>query len=33
MYNVPLRHVHENTAAMEKQCVTYSECVFLALSI
>jgi hypothetical protein len=30
-WNVTLRRVHAAIVVMEKQCVTYSECVFVAI--
>ena len=31
--NITLRLIRSNIVAMEKQCVTYSECVFVAIRI
>lgn len=33
MYNVTLRLIHVTNVAMEKLCVTYSECVSVSLVI
>ena len=32
-YNVTLRSVRATIVVVEKQCVTYSECLFVALGI
>jgi len=33
MYNVTLRRVRVNIVTVEKQCVTYFKCVFVALDV